>query len=331
MTPAAGGGPRLRRLPCRVAPVPDETLESYLCRLAVGNHLARDLLVEHLSTTGRRGRRRLHLIPLQALAAVTGFTETRLAHALPEVRQHEPHLRTRTLIGRVLPVHPNQQRPWCRRCAAGRGITGPVTIWARCDYAVCLRHRLWVGRGVHHGDDQLGIADFPDITHAQVRLRRLIRRHGYPRVRHHFLNAYDIQHELSRNPFAMTPANDRLRRLHAREHTQFLPWAYVYAAQFPEVVTVLAVISSPFWRRAAISLDGAERERFFDEMSRRTEPHPVGHTRALHSWIYHQRRPPLPDDPDGERLLRPRYIGATGVIPPPEPSAEARAADHARQ
>lgn len=94
---------------------------------------------------------------------------------------------------------------------------------------------------------------------------------------------------------------------------------------------MLSVISSPFWCRAAISLNLAARERYFDEMSLRTEPHPVGHARALYSWTYHQRHPPLPDDPDGERLLRQRYTGVTGLIPPHEPSAEARAADHAWQ
>ncbi|PWR07436.1 hypothetical protein DKT69_34830 [Micromonospora sicca] len=236
MIPATAdwGQPRLRRLPRRIAPVHDETLESYIGRLATRNYLSRVDLAAHL-TPRRQGSRR-GVIASESLAAVTGFAEPRLAYALPEIRQRVPYRYAPPMIGQVVGSYPNRRHPSCRRCA---GATGPVTIWARCDYNVCVRHQLWLGDGVSQPRDQVDVADMPEIVQAQVRLRRLIRRRGYPRVRFYFSDACEIEHWGSRNPFALTPRNERMRRLHAREHAEFLPLSYGYAAQYPEVVDLV--------------------------------------------------------------------------------------------
>lgn len=315
---AGWGQPQLRRLPRRIPPVHDETLESYIGRLAARNYLSRADLATHL-TPRRQGSRR-GVIASESLAAVTGFAEPRLAYALPEIRQRVPYCYAPPMIGQVVGSYPNRRHPLCRRCA---GATGPVTIWARCDYNVCVRHQLWVGNGVSQSADQVDLADMPETVQAQVRLQRLIRRRGYPRVRYYFSDACAIEHWGSRNPFALTPRNERMRRLHAREHAEFLPLSYGYAAQYPEVVPILSVISSPYWRRMAKSLEITDRFRFYDEILKGRPAHPSRYSHGgLASWINHERQPTGPTDPDGERTLRRLYLGTAGVLQLYDPAAD---------
>lgn len=225
------------------------------------------------------------------------------------------------MIGQVVAGYPNRRHPSCRRCA---GATGPVTIWARCDYNVCVHHQLWVGDGVSQPRDQVDVADMPEIATAQVRLQRLIRRRGYPRVRFYFSDACAIEHWGSRNPFALTARNERMRHLHAREHAEFLPLPYGYAAQYPEVVTILSVISSPFWRRMATSTEIADRRRFYDEVLKGQPPYPSRYSHGgLASWINHERHPTGPADPDGERTLRRLHLSTAGVLRLYDPAADA--------
>ncbi|SCG72476.1 TniQ family protein [Micromonospora inositola] len=312
---------RLRRLPRRVPPVHDETLESYIGRLAANNHLSRDHLVDYLTTTKRHDRRRNQLVSLDSQASVSGFAAASLAHALPEMRLRLPEREARPFIGQTVAGQPNRQRPWCRLCAAAKGIIGQVTIWARCDYSVCIRHQLWVGRGVWHPHDQLDVSDFPEITRAQVRLRRRIRRLGHARVSFYYLDACEVEHWVSRDPLALSPHNDRMKRLFAREQAESLPLSYVYAAQYPEVVNILTVISSPFWRRMALSRQIEDRERFHDEIDRKTKPSGIARgNRRLRTWIDDQRHPPLPDDPYSEKFLRRLYLSRPGVLQAHDPA-----------
>jgi hypothetical protein len=309
-------------MPRRIPPVKDETVESYVDRLAAGNHLdARDL-IDHLTKKRWQYTPGYHRIPLDALAAVSGFSRTSLAYALPQMRPDAEHHQLH-LTGRATAREPNHRRPACRRCMAGKGITSTVTIWARADQNVCLRHQLWIGPGVDSANHQLDVSDLPEIGRAQIRHDRLIRRFGHGRINYYYYyyyyyytDAYEVDDWSTRNRYVVCPRNDRRRYLFNREQSEVLPFSYGYAAQHPEVIGVLGVIVSPFWRRLAISDDPTDQQRFYAEIKKNGlySGNPEANT-PLRRWIRDHRRDRSPDDPDGEKELQYLYESQSGTIP----------------
>ena len=71
----------LRPLPRFVAPFRDETITSYLARLAAANRLALPALRALLAGSDRSDAP----VPLIRLAAVTGMPHAALAHAMPQI------------------------------------------------------------------------------------------------------------------------------------------------------------------------------------------------------------------------------------------------------
>jgi hypothetical protein len=63
-------------------------------------------------------------------------------------------------------------RPACRRCAARRGITGPIACRLPPHQTICRRHRLWTGPSARTPAGQLDISPFPEILRAQRRPRQ---------------------------------------------------------------------------------------------------------------------------------------------------------------
>lgn len=122
---------KLRSLPRTVAPVADETLASYLSRLAAANHVHPMDLREHLAPM--RGRTKTVLVQVDALAAVTGLASMTLLYALPELRNRDHASDAAIFKGRTLPRSPNTVRLACRRCMAAKNAHGPVTVWMRHD------------------------------------------------------------------------------------------------------------------------------------------------------------------------------------------------------
>jgi hypothetical protein len=173
-----------RILPRRVSPIQDETTASYVSRLAAVNHLDPWILISYLDrgpVAGRWTQQRFN-VPLAALAAASGLLPAQLAYALPDIRSQLAELETLNLVGRTQTGEPNYRRPACRRCMAAKNISRAVPIWMRPDHNACLRHQLWIGQGVREPEDQVEIADLPEISQAQIRHRNLIRRHGHKRV-----------------------------------------------------------------------------------------------------------------------------------------------------
>jgi hypothetical protein len=280
---------RLRRLPRPVPPVQDETIVSYVGRLAVHNYLAPGDLLNHLKEFDRRLP--YPSIALDSLAAITGLPERSLAYALPETRSPTAAYGLREQVGPTTVGGLNRQRPLCRLCAATKGISATVMVWACCHRNVCLRHNLWVGQGVQDYQDQLDVADLPEIPQAQVEHRKLIRRFSQARVEFFYADACEIEQWASRNICTVARSNDRRNRLLARERRATLPWPYHYATQYPETVRILGVISSPFWHQLAISGDISQRKRFYDEIDRKVDVGvPAGRNRRLTDWIQEQRR-----------------------------------------
>lgn len=181
-------GPR-RPLARTLRPVNDETLRSYLTRLAATNRIPLDDLVAYLDA---KLTTKTSSASLQNLAMASRQSARTLAYALPDLAAQYAPADTMALQGRTLSHKPNIVRPACRHCAPAKGIIGQVWVWTRHDQNICLRHRRWIGGGVSSSYEQIDLSGHPDILRAQIRHRRLIRRHGRQITK----AAYDIAREL---------------------------------------------------------------------------------------------------------------------------------------
>jgi TniQ len=160
-----------RRLPVPLAPAQQETLASWLHRLATVHGLVPADLRHHLrigpylsdDSDERRGL-------VRRLAAVTGHAVERLAWALPELRMPAPEW----------PALRHLAQRACPRCTA-RHQGGPVRRpFAHHEY-LCVRHGYWVGPPDPTRDDpppQLA-GRLPELVTAQLRLHRAARHHGW--------------------------------------------------------------------------------------------------------------------------------------------------------
>lgn len=309
--------PKLRPLPRRALPVQDETLRSYVGRLASANHIRAHELIGYLNPklAGSHGIVRRVNITLDALTVVSGIDAINLAHALPEIRSQFGDQESLRVLGRTTAGEPNKQRRACRRCLAAKSITTSVRIWARQDQNVCLRHHLWISQGVNDPEDQVDVTDFPEISQAQIRHSNLIRRHGHQRVRHFYWTAEKII-DWSSNVPSPTARWERKRWFFTRERARTLPWSYDYAAYYPEVVDVLSVLTSPYWRRMTISDNPTDEERFYRQIAANglTNGEPARNT-PLNKWVSSHRDSRTPDDPDGEKYLKRWSFGPAGVEP----------------
>lgn len=120
----------LRPLPRRIAPVHDETLHSYLTRLARVNRLDIDALREHAA--GARGKSAP--VPLERLAVLAGRPARALGHAVLELCTAEDlagmHVHDRPRPGGTVRIA-------CRSCTLARGHTGIVRTWQLHEDVVC--------------------------------------------------------------------------------------------------------------------------------------------------------------------------------------------------
>lgn len=312
---------RPRPLPRRVTPVQDETVSSFLRRLAQANHIHSDELRDHLVIRpSEPSAPTRHLdVSLYALAVTSGHTPVCLAHALPEIRPQLADQAALRVIGRTTASGPNTTRPACRRCTAAKGIATMVTVWARQDQNVCQRHQLWTGQGVNTLEDQVDVADLPETGWAQTRHRNLIRRHGLGRVEHFHPAAEEIIRWSAHFP---SDAGRWARRRHflTREKTDRLPWSYDSAACSPEVVALLSTLTSPHWRRFVLSDNPAHRQRFYCQIAANglTQGSPQRNT-PLNKRINSQRRDRTPDDPYAEQALQ-RHFQPPAVIEADQPT-----------
>lgn len=169
-------GPRpfrlLRRLPRTPAPLLNETVVSYLGRLAEANGLHHQDLQAHLTGSIQRN------VTVEQLAAVTGYPARNLRYAMLELCT-PADLAGMRLSGRPRPESGrwgvnwphNRTRHACQHCAAQRGIPhrrfGRGEVWTTHEDVVCLRYRRWLG--TLQQDVQPDLTAQPDILHANRR------------------------------------------------------------------------------------------------------------------------------------------------------------------
>ena len=175
----------IRSLPRRVRPFPDETVASYLNRLATANRLDTSALRTYLTSDIRKNAP----IPAGNLAVVSGQSARTLRYAMPELCE-PAELATMQLTRRPQPGKYRLHAPACTHCVRAKGINQTVDRWLRHDNIICRRHRRWT-TSTHQPD----LADQPDILRAHRQHQLLIRRHGQETVHAAYTEARHICHE----------------------------------------------------------------------------------------------------------------------------------------
>ncbi|WP_128382204.1 TniQ family protein [Streptomyces cavernae] len=157
--------PLRQPLPCTIPLFHNETLDSFLRRLATANHLPTDRLLPllHIRRTTKTPANSL----LEPLATAAGVHSAALELALPEFFDDDSPGRPGTFGRPRTTLRTAVQRPACRRCTHTAGITMPVTCWTTHERNICLRHRLWIGDGITNAEERSTSANSP--THYRPR------------------------------------------------------------------------------------------------------------------------------------------------------------------
>lgn len=249
----------LQPLPRTVCPVQDETASSFVNRLAAANALNGYEL--ELFLRGRKNKP----VPVDSLAALSGQPAAVLRYAVLELcTSHE--LATMKVAGRPRPGGISAAK--CGHCVLARGIgpKGRVSCWRRSEDVVCHRHRRWIG-----GRTELDLTDQSDIVLANRLHQKLIRRHGRRPVFYAFNQASDIIEEWTDRGKHRGGYERRMelflgpRRIIDRDHPAR------FAAQYPEIVALTRLLSSPHWRHLALR-DAAGNDVFVSEVRRTVVP-----------------------------------------------------------
>ncbi|GAA2226605.1 hypothetical protein GCM10010430_02160 [Kitasatospora cystarginea] len=242
-----------RRLPRALPPFHDETVDSYVTRLAPANALTASELVAYLGVRPRKKTPRTDF--LTPLSVVTGLPADTLRLALPEfmtdhVSDEPGH------IGRPLALDKPRtlKRPACRRCVRAAGIDEAVTCWTTHDRNVCRRHRLWIGGGCNQPEDQIDISMLPSTVSADRHHRNLITRHGRRWVSDAFPDARDIFLGLIRDqyadPFGLVAA--ALEQLRGQDNRPVEVETALMVLFHPQIVTLTGLLACPTWEQRAM-------------------------------------------------------------------------------
>ena len=304
----------LRPLPRLVAPFRDETITSYLHRLAGPNHIDPARLRRLLA----RSHRADAPVPLSRLTAITGMPWRSLAYAMPQI------CTPAELAGLQIASRPRARDGWsfaaCRPCANGQ----QVTRWALHDEVICRRHRRWISQG----HDQSDLTAQPDILHAHRRHRRLIRRHGRDPV---MRAQRDAQHICIgwRLDELRDPGFTRRMEIFCGPGWQDRDdWTAQTsdAATYPQTVALARLLASPYWRARILGNHWAGHDEFTAELRRTVAPgytwdYPPprwrrGRDDPLLEWRLHTRRLRFEPLPPGHPRNLPETIepAATGLI-----------------
>ncbi|MFF5676335.1 TniQ family protein [Streptomyces hygroscopicus] len=227
-------------LPQRVPPIAGETLNSYLARIAQANHLTAIEVLAVLPTwfstkTNNIDDRAQHhmLAPagthaLHELAHLTSTTPAGLARALPAFGADESPVRATTA---------------CHRCTARLGIHQPVPVHLPIHHKVCTRHGIWLS---DLGEPHLDLSICPEITTAQHRANRLLRRFTPQQLTLAHQTAVEAVPSWPASPAAV-PHHWRYRLLALQTHNHQRGVstdldAYTHAAIYPDAIELAASV-----------------------------------------------------------------------------------------
>ena len=312
----------LRPLPRLVAPFRDETITSYLHRLAGPNHIHLAGLRSWLAGSDRKDAP----VPLGRLAAVTAMPCRSLACAMPQI------CTPAELSGLPLPIlnRPRARDGWsfaaCRPCVVGQ----PVTRWALHDDVVCWRHCRWISKD----HDQPDLTGQPEILRAHRRHRWLIRRYGRDPVMRAVRDGQRIC--LGWRLDGLTaPGFERRMEIFCgpgwNDPDQWAPQAFD-AAAYPQSVALARLLASPYWRQRILGNHWAGHDEFTAELRRTVAPGYTwdyrprarwrrGRDDPLLEWRLHTRRLAFEPLPPGRAWNLPETIQPA--------AADATATEHA--
>lgn len=308
----------LARLPIPAGPARYETLASYLTRLAALHALPVGELWEQLSIPRPRSRRRTVLG--DRLALVTGRPVEHLTRALPELRDPAPDWT----------LWRHQPQPGCPRCDT-RHVGGPVLRLLPHHRYVCTGHRYWIGppdagqpATALDGHAELAV----EIVRAQHQHRRLVSRHGHAAAYDAVMTGFLICGHLwdTRTPESTgawrhwTRRTDRL--IPPGTETTAYSASRLFAAVYPEAVSLAVLIASPAWRELANG-DTRQQRRFLAEACRRvgrdTDENDHRNNVIRHWMIFDSHHPPTRPD---KTFPDTRDHGATRPMKPSAASSE---------
>jgi TniQ len=280
----------LARLPVPAAPARHETLASYLSRLAALHGMPARELWEPISRP-RPGTNRRDVIA-DRLAALVGRARDHLAYALPELRDPIPDWT----------AWRHQPQPGCPRCDA-RHDGGPVLRLLPHHRYVCTRHRHWIGPP-DAGEPATPLGRDGEVSEQIVRAqhqhRRLLARHGPAAAFDAVLTGFLICGHLwdDRRRESTGAWHQWVRRVDqlippGTEATTYRA-SLLFAAVYPEAVSIASLIASPAWRRLAGGYP-AQQHQFLVEACRRVGRVPNGDysNNVIRHWmIFDSHHPP---------------------------------------
>jgi hypothetical protein len=251
----------LRPLPRPVAPVRDETITSYLARLAEANRLDPAALQRLLSGSHRKDA----TVPFASLAAVTGMPPQSLAYAMPQICT--PTERAHVDVANRPRPQPRGEVVACRPCTAATAGSRPVKVWALHEHVLCRRHRRWLSE--EH--DQPDLSAQPEILDAARRHRWLIRRHGRDTVMRAYRDARHICLGWRLEPHDHDPGfTRRMRIFHGPGWPEVEEDRYqsFEAANYPQVVALTRLLASNYWRERILERGWPWHDEFITELRR---------------------------------------------------------------
>ncbi len=208
-------------------------------------------------------------IHLDRLVQLTGQHRTSLAHAMPQLHQHNQF--------RQFHLHHRRTRPACTRCTAAKGISVQVSCQLRDEDVLCHRHLRWLG-SYHHNNTQPRLDNHPQILRANRRHRQLISRYGSDLIdQAHREATYICQHWYRHhdhtdsflanlNTFHSTPPTTLLQLNPIFEAAPILE-----AAAYPQIVALTRLLASPYWKHLPLGNE-TQIQTFTDELHRTVSP-----------------------------------------------------------
>ena len=282
----------LPRLPIPVGPARYESLASYLTRLASLHGVPAGELWK-LVTTPLSGSQRRR-VDGDRLAHITGRRVEHLARALPELQGPDTGWESWR----------HQTQPGCPRCDA-RHDGGPVLRLLPHHHYVCTRHRYWIGPP-DAGQPATFLGGLPgtaaaEILRAQRQHHHLLARYGHAATFDAVLTGFLICGHLwhSRRFERAGPEPEWVRRVEelippGTEDTTYSA-SRLFAAIYPEAVSLAGLIASPAWRKAAGG-DAEQQHAFLAEACRRIGRKADANDRSIdairHWMIFDSHHPP---------------------------------------
>lgn len=243
-------------LPVSIPLVRAETIDSYLARLANANYLALRELRSCLGLPPTQNGR----VDLRRLSIMTGHPPDRLSNLI---------VGTVPRPGRTRMSPLPSSRAVCRRCAAARGIHDEV-CQVDADRRVCRAHRRWLGALGDPPGEQHDCTPLPEVVQAQRRHARLLSRRGPEVGRTAMFWANRIVTEWTRREWRdehRRPRHDRY--LNAFPECDGAVVTLAPMLNYPETVTLAALLASEHWTDFAASDQRSERRLFEQEVARR--------------------------------------------------------------